>query len=75
MRTGRVRDPSWRGAGAGDRLPIENTRDARRRGDMECLKSFPADEREATPHILVISTDPQDDDSNPNWPRSYVHIF
>jgi hypothetical protein len=37
--------------------------------------SFPANEREAASHILMISTDPQDDEGNPNWPRSYVHIF
>ena len=46
-----------------------------RKGDVEWLNSFPANECEATPHVLAISTNPQDDGSNPNWPRSYVYIF
>jgi hypothetical protein len=36
---------------------------------------FPENERQATANILLISTDPQEDNGNPNWPRSYVHIF
>jgi hypothetical protein len=35
--------------------------------------SFPANEREAASHILMVSIDLQDDDGSPNWPRSYVH--
>jgi hypothetical protein len=36
---------------------------------------FPENERAATASILTISTDPQEDSGNPNWPLSYVHIF
>lgn len=36
---------------------------------------FPESERRAKASVLLISTDPQEDNGNPNWPRSYVHIF
>jgi hypothetical protein len=39
------------------------------------FERFPESERRARASILIISTDPQEDNGNPNWPRSYVHIF
>ena len=35
----------------------------------------PDGERQLASHIMLISTDPQADNGNPNWPRCYVHIF
>jgi hypothetical protein len=39
------------------------------------FERFGEEERAATANILMISTDPQEDNGNPNWPLSYVHIF
>jgi hypothetical protein len=39
------------------------------------FEHFPESEREATANVLLISTDPEEDNGNPNWPRSYVHVF
>jgi hypothetical protein len=39
------------------------------------FEGFPESERRAKASILMISTDPQEDNGNPNWPRSYVHTY
>ena len=39
------------------------------------FERFPESERRARASVLMISTDPQEDNGNPNWPLSYVHIF
>ena len=39
------------------------------------FEQFPENERRARASVLMISTDPQEDNGNPDWPLSYVHIF
>ncbi|MHB1959001.1 MAG: hypothetical protein ACYCO5_08215 [Acidobacteriaceae bacterium] len=39
------------------------------------FERFPECERELECHLMLISTDPQEDNGNPNWPRCYVHVF
>jgi hypothetical protein len=38
------------------------------------FENFPESERQLASHLILISTDPQED-TGPNWPRCYVHIF
>lgn len=39
------------------------------------FEKFPESERGLASHLMWISSDPQADNGNPNWPRCYVHIF
>lgn len=39
------------------------------------FERFPDEERRAGASVLMISTDPQEDNGNPDWPLSFVHIF
>ena len=39
------------------------------------FEHFSESERRLASHLMLISTDPQEDNGNPNWPRCYVHIF
>ncbi len=39
------------------------------------FERFPEIERQLTSTLMLISTDPQEDNGNPSWPLSYVHIF
>lgn len=40
------------------------------------FEHFPDErERRSGSHLMLISTDPQEDNGNPNCPRCYVHIF
>lgn len=39
------------------------------------FERFPESERCAQASVLMISTNPREDNGNPDWPLSYVHIF
>lgn len=39
------------------------------------FEAFPADEKAAQCHLLIISAHPREHNGNPSWPKSYVHIF
>lgn len=39
------------------------------------FEHFSEDERRHHSQLMLISTDPQEDNGNPFWPRCYVHLF
>jgi hypothetical protein len=39
------------------------------------FERFPESERQLASHLMLISSDPQENNGNPTWARCYVHIL